>query len=773
MRYSLSLIVVLPAIAFAPSLFAQEVDSSGFTAMAEGLLRQYPYVLPGEARTRLGELHRDYREAEGQLRRAGNDDEKAQLQARMTEAAEGLRDVLEGRAKEVLHMLDGAEQWAATTEDCVRTPGDAIFTVDVATTGYRRLGCTLELEGDVGAVLFLVEHGAGPTHFQTETLDFAEHGPTFTLSLPADGRTWVLAGLRNVPQLRTVTELVLQRPNLPDVKLGFDVVTPEWGRLKMAVISDDTGQPGPAMVRLVWSVDGQDRKPPTAVEFKSLFDNQGTPSGRRHINKPGPFNGLAFWCVAEPFDMALPPGKYNVIVRRGVEHVPVTDTFTVASGERIERTYRPKRWIDMREKGWYSGDDHVHCQVLSDSDAESLMAWVKAEDVHLANVVKMGDIYRTWFEQRGFGPAYRIVDDDYILSPGQECPRTHAELGHTLSMNITSMVRDTDKYYLYDWVFDTVHAQGGLSGYAHINSGIFQVHRDMSMNIPNGKADFGEVMQFGSLGPDLYFEFLNLGFPFTASAGSDVPWGGTIGEERVYAYTGTGEFSADAWFEAMGAGRTFVSNGPMIDLTVNGNIRPGATLAIGENGPPKVNVTVLGFRLPPITIGDDTPLKVDVTAWASVDRSPLTKVELLYLGEPIAEIEAGDGDGPGQLSIKYALEPGGGGWLAARAWCADGSEALTTPIYIQRKGLRFWKYDAVPALIEKRLAQLGEIDQIIDEAAKAFDEGTLDYARRDKVQLVIQGDALRERVNAARRLFEDLKATYESEAATREKISGE
>ena len=751
MRYIFSLLVVLSTVVFAPSAVAEDVDPAGFTAMTEGLLRQYPYILPGEARVKIDELHRAYREAEGQLRRAGNDEEKAQLRARMTEAAEGLREVLEGRAGEVLRMLGSADQWASEAHDCVRTPADAIFTVDAETTGYRRLGCTLELEGDVGAVLFLVEHGEGPTHFQVETLDFAEHGPTFTLSLPADGRTWVLAGLKNVPQLRTVTELVLQRPDQPEVKLGFDIVTPEWGRLKMAVISDDTGEPGPAMVRLVWSVDGQDRKPPTAVEFKSLFDNQGTPSGRRHINKPGPFNGLAFWCVAEPFDMALPPGEYNVIVRRGVEHVPVTDTFTVASGERIERTYRPKRWIDMRDKGWYSGDDHVHCQVLSDSDAESLMAWVKAEDVHLANVVKMGDIYRTWFEQRGFGPAYRIVDGDYILSPGQECPRTHAELGHTLSMNITSMVRDTDKYYLYDWVFDTVHAQGGLSGYAHINSGIFQVHRDMSMNIPNGKADFGEVMQFGSLGPDLYFEFLNLGYPFTASAGSDVPWGGTIGEERVYAYTGKGEFSADAWFEAMGAGRTFVSNGPMIDLTVNGDVRPGATL----------------------TVTDNMPLEVNVTAWASVDRSPLTKVELLYLGDPIAKIESGDGDGPGQLSIKDALEPGAGGWLAARAWCADGSEALTTPIYIQREGLRFWKYDAVPALIEKRLAQLGEIDQIIDEAAKSFDEGTLDYARRDKVQLVIQGDALRERVNAARRLFEDLKGTYESEAAIREGITRE
>jgi hypothetical protein len=39
-------------------------------------------------------------------------------------------------------------------------------------------------------------------------------------------------------------------------------------------------------------------------------------------------------------------------------------------------------------------------RILSDADARNLMAWVQAEDIHLANVVKMGDIYRTYFEQR-------------------------------------------------------------------------------------------------------------------------------------------------------------------------------------------------------------------------------------------------------------------------------------------------------------------------------------------------------------------------------------
>ena len=122
------------------------------------------------------------------------------------------------------------------------------------------------------------------------------------------------------------------------------------------------------------------------------------------------------------------------------------------------------------------------------------MTFPEAAAVYLVNVAKVGDINRTFFQQRGFGEKHRISNGRNILSPGQECPRTHRQFGHTLSMNTTSYVRYDNEYFLYDKVFDEVHRQGGLSGYAHIDRGLFSVHRDMSMNIPRGKIDFGEIL---------------------------------------------------------------------------------------------------------------------------------------------------------------------------------------------------------------------------------------------------------------------------------------
>ena len=63
-----------------------------------------------------------------------------------------------------------------------------------------------------------------------------------------------------------------------------------------------------------------------------------------------------------------------------------------------------------------------------------------------------------------------------------------------------------------------------------------------------GFVDFNSIMQ-ASLGTELYYDLLNLGYKMTASAGADTPYGGTMGAVRVYAYVGTDQdFSPDKWF---------------------------------------------------------------------------------------------------------------------------------------------------------------------------------------------------------------------------------
>jgi len=671
------------------------------------------------------------------------------------------RDELEAlnrELREVRQQLDKAGDEAARRAATDRAGAAAARLLDAVRTCPRRIGVDLtaprpalrpadpvELPGDTGALLFEVAAGGEGLGYSTAVFDLSSppgESSLATVDVAARGTTYALLGLERLPFGRTTLGIEFRRPDQPPVRLALDVTTPLPGRLKLTVLSDDTGQPAPAMVRLVWRTDGQPRPPANAIEFAPQFDKQGRATGARHANLPGPL-AETFWCVPGPFDMALAPGDWQIGVRRGVEHEVLFDEVTLRPGQVVERTLRPRRWVDMRRRGWWSGDDHVHCRILSDADARNLMAWAQAEEIHLANVVKMGDIYRTYFEQRGFGPAYRVVDGEYVLSPGQECPRTHDQLGHTLAMNITSMVRNPERYFLYDEVFDAVHAQGGLAGYAHVNSGLFHVHRDMSLNVPRQKVDFVEILQFNHLGTDLYYEFLNLGCKLTAAAGSDVPWGGTLGEVRAYAFLGNEPFSADAWFAAFRRGRTFATSGPMLEFSVNDAL-PGDEI-----------------RLP-----TDQPLRLRARAWGDPQRMAPVTLEIVRHGQVLRSAQSTDPTRP-EVALELTVPADSGCWLAARARAGDGTSAHTTPVYVVREGLRFWKFDGLEDLIAKRLASLAQIEQLVAEARRDEAAGKLEHNRYRK-QLARQGDALLERVGAARALYAELQRVAESERRLRQ-----
>ncbi|MBE7501286.1 MAG: CehA/McbA family metallohydrolase [Verrucomicrobiales bacterium] len=715
-------VLVLTAVLPLPGARAADAPPPlppGIIEFAGRAAHQHWYLFGAENRSALDGLNRELREAQSQMERAGDD------AGRQTAAARGARAA--GRLLELTRSCPPLLRLDLTAQPAVLIPAGPA-----------------SLPGDTGALLVEVRSGGEGLRFSTGTSDLAlpaGESSLVPIDVAAEGVTYVLVGLEHVPFHRTTLRLELRRPGQRAVSQPVDVETPPPGRLKLTVLSADSGRPTPAMVRLMWRTDGLQRRPANGIEFAPQFDRQGHASGVRAANLPGPL-GAHFWCVPGPFDMALAPGVWQIGVRRGVEHEAVFVDVTVRSGETVEQTLRPRRWVDMRQEGWWSGDDHVHTRILSDDDARNVMAWVQAEDVHLANIVKMGDIYRTYFEQRGFGPAYRVVDGDHVLVPGQECPRTHDQIGHTLAMNITAMVRDPERYFLYDTVFDAVRAQGGLTGYAHVNSGMFHVHRDMSLNVPRNKVDFVEILQFNQLGTDLYYDFLNLGCKLTASAGSDVPWGGTIGEVRAYAYLGREPFSADHWFQAFGRGRTFTTSGPMLDLRVD-DAFPGDEICVADN----------------------RPLRVRARAWGDPQRMAPVALEIVRHGEVLRSAVSSDPDAP-DVRLDFTVEAGEGFWIAARARAGDGTSAHTTPVYVVREGLRFWKYDGLDTLLAKRRDSLRQIEQIVAEAQRWEAEGRLANDRYRQM-LARQGPALLERVTQARQLYEELERTAAAERSRR------
>jgi hypothetical protein len=481
------------------------------------------------------------------------------------------------------------------------------------------------------------------------------------------------------------------------------------------------------------------KRVPVRVGFQSVTGSRPTVSGALAVSEsaiPVPKQAIAvMWgqqdraqgyslqpdgsfYVDGGFDVSVPPGAYTLTVSKGFEYVQQTVPLDVVPAAGLAREIRLARWVDMPARGWYSSDDHIHLR-RSPGDDAAIARWIAAEDIHVGNLLQMGDFWAVYFYQYAFGERGRYEENGRWLSPGQEEPRT-PELGHTISLGASQFVRFANDYYSFDRLFDRVHELGGVTGFAHQGMS-FHGYRGMVLNTLRGKTDFLELAQFcvpeGPLPLDHYYMFLDLGIKLTALAGSDFPWCGRgpgyglpgptvaqIGNARFYAYVG-GPLTFDSWFAALKAGRTFVTTGPMVLLTVNGRM-PGET----------------------VDVAPGTRVRITAEALGHATQAPLKSLEIIGHGRVLARA---DGTGAAQLRTELDLPVDHGMWIAARAEAGTAQVAHTTPVYVTVNGSGFQNPDALRARLDTAEQYLRELEAELASPGTSLDS----QAGRHRAQL--------------------------------------
>jgi hypothetical protein len=503
--------------------------------------------------------------------------------------------------------------------------------------------------------------------------------------------------------------------------------------LSVTIVNGDTGQRTPVRVALQSasgarpSVSGALAISESAIPIPQqaiavMWGQQDRPQGYA-LQPDGSFY------VDGAFDTVVPPGRYTLKLSKGFEYVQQSVSLDVRPDTGLTREIRLARWIDMPARGWYSSDDHIHLR-RSPGDDASIARWIGAEDIHVGNLLQMGDFWATYFNQYAFGPQGRYEDQGRWLVPGQEEPRT-PEIGHTISLGASQFVRFANDYYSFDRLFDRVHELGGVTGFAHQGMS-FHGYRGMVLNTLRGKNDFLELAQFcvpeGPLPLDHYYMFLDLGIRLTALAGSDFPWCGRgpvygfegppvaqIGNARFYAYVG-GPLSFDAWFTALKAGRTFVTTGPMLFLTVNGHI-PGDTIDVAPGSRLQITAEALGHE----------------------SQEPLTSLEIVGHGRVLARAE---GRNAARLTTHIDLPVTHGIWIAAKASAGTAQLAHTTPVYVTVNGQGFQNPDTMSARLATAEQYLRELETALAEPPTGLDN----QAGRHRAQIERQIAEAREKL---------------------------
>lgn len=211
----------------------------------------------------------------------------------------------------------------------------------------------------------------------------------------------------------------------------------EKALLHVTILDEETQQPTPARVHVTKEDGSTAGLPPEAISV--MYGRNDLPEGYGY--QPD----SSFYVDGE-FSLALEPGDYFLTLSRGVEYLDQVHQIQMDEVG-LKLVFTMERWIHMADSGWYSGDEHIHIR-RSPRENPYILKWIAAEDIHVGALLQMGDFRNIYFGQFTFGDKGVYSEQDRVLSPGQEEPRTH-QVGHTIALMADEFVRYRDDYYYY------------------------------------------------------------------------------------------------------------------------------------------------------------------------------------------------------------------------------------------------------------------------------------------------------------------------------------
>jgi len=385
-------------------------------------------------------------------------------------------------------------------------------------------------------------------------------------------------------------------------------------------------------------------------------------------------------------ELTVPAGQVHVEVWRGPEYNVQRTDVMVPAGQTVARRIILSRIDNLPARGWWSGDAHVHMNYggAYRNTPAHLAFQGRAEDLHVVENLIVNK------EQRIPDIAYFRTNADPVSTP--TFLLMHAQEFHTSVWGHTGLLGLQDHYLLPEYagypntaaaslaltnadVADLAHQQGGLFGYVHPfdtkpdpADTTAPLYYELPVDVALSKVDYLEVMGYSDhlITSEIWYRLLNCGFRIPAAAGTDAfpnfaSLRGPPGLVRVFAHSGA-RLTHQSWLAAIKAGRTFVTNAPLLEFSLGGR-----------------------------TMGDVIQLPNAARLWARVrlrSNVPLDHLEIIGNGTVVATIPLRGDRMAARDSV--AIPVSESGWYVLRAY-ADHAElpvldlypfASTSPIYV-------------------------------------------------------------------------------------------
>jgi TolB protein len=357
-------------------------------------------------------------------------------------------------------------------------------------------------------------------------------------------------------------------------------------------------------------------------------------------------------------ELEAPVGMVSVTATHGLVAPALTTTKPVQAGATttIDLAFSPL-W-DPRGQGWYSGDNHFHLNYggVYYLTPDDLLPVMRGEDLDVA-VPMTANLHN------------RLMDSEWIGWTRYELPAV--VFGQEVRSHFLGHVGLFDHgEWFWPWFYgpffpvfgdiDLPNSDVLLHARRHrgINTYVHPIYTGMPFDEKNLDATPVNLVQDAVLGhidsleiacawinaigtSELWYRLLNIGAAIVPNAGSDtfpnyyrnLVFGGS----RLYVKL-DGAFSWSRYTEALRQGRSFATNGPLLDFQVSGHAPGSIVQATG-----KVDWSLVVYT--PVEIGH---------------------AEIVVNGDVV--FSAPGPLAPGRHAFRGTVKAPRGGWIAARAW---------------------------------------------------------------------------------------------------------
>jgi hypothetical protein len=397
---------------------------------------------------------------------------------------------------------------------------------------------------------------------------------------------------------------------------------------------------------------------------------------------------LQWYVLPEPMKLRLPRERLLVEAFHGLE--TEISRFEVDGRVKDQVTVQLPlvRFLNAAGRGWRGANTHLHLKEINRREADRYLRQVPAADgldVLFVSYLERAEADKTYIsngyteeELQSLGRAAGV-----LFGNGEEHRHNFGGFeegyGHVMFLNLRKLIRPVSigrgiMKEGPDWPplrqgIDEAARQGATVVWCHNTFGLEDLPSWIDGK-PHAQNIFdGDPEAHGSY-QDTFYRYLNAGLRVPFSTGTD--WF-IYDFSRAYAAVQKLDTTRD-WLHALEAGRTFITNGPFLDLEVQGKL-PGDTVSLEAPGFVRLKGSAVG-------------------------RVDFGRIELIRNGDVLARFESKAKGGHFTASFDQSVRMEGPCWLALRippAPAKPGPDvprselggplfAHTSPVYVELGG---------------------------------------------------------------------------------------